>query len=150
MNSCLFLNCVNFEWTIILRVTMDRSNQTKRRLKGISQHVPFKAMTIVMQERVKLKETKLRSACLWQFLSELVIPWPSQCELWWHQAWLGFEPIERTLERMVLVDLEENRVVWWRFYRALCGMCCTIGVGEGRVLQLGGGAATSNQRWGSL
>jgi hypothetical protein len=57
---------------------MDRSNQAKkRRLRGIAQPVPFKGMSIVMQERVKLREPELRSAGLWQFLSELVIPWPS-------------------------------------------------------------------------
>ena len=61
---------------------MDRFNQTKkRRLRGIAQPVPFKGMSIVMQERVKEREMELRSAGLWQFLSELAIPWPSQCEL---------------------------------------------------------------------
>ena len=61
---------------------MDRNNQTKkRRLRGIAQPVPFKGMTIVMQETVRMRETELRSAGLWPFLSELVIPWPSQCEL---------------------------------------------------------------------
>ena len=61
---------------------MDRHSQAKRRrLRGIAQHVPFKGMTIVMQERVKSRESELRKAGLWQFLSELVVPWPSQCEL---------------------------------------------------------------------
>ena len=57
---------------------MDKYNKTKRRrLRGIAQPKPFKGMTIVMQENVKLKKTKLRIARLWQFLSELTIPWRS-------------------------------------------------------------------------
>jgi hypothetical protein len=44
---------------------MDRFNRTKRRrLIGIAQPVPFKGMTIVMQERIKMRETELRSAGL--------------------------------------------------------------------------------------
>ena len=61
---------------------MDRHSQAKRRhLRGIAQPVPFKGMSIVMQERMKSREPELRKAGLWQFLSELVVPWPSQCEL---------------------------------------------------------------------
>ena len=44
---------------------MDRYNQTKkRRLRGIAQPVPFKGMTIVMQERVKEREVELKKAGL--------------------------------------------------------------------------------------
>ena len=61
---------------------MDRNNQAKRRrLRGVAQAVPFKEMSIVMQERVKVRENELKEARLWQFLNELTILWPSQCEL---------------------------------------------------------------------
>jgi hypothetical protein len=42
----------------------------------------FKEMSILMQERVKMKKkTKLKRAGLWQFLSDFAILWPSQCKL---------------------------------------------------------------------
>ena len=45
---------------------MDRYNQTKkRRLRGITQPVPFKGMSIVMQERVKEREVVLKKVGLW-------------------------------------------------------------------------------------
>ena len=50
---------------------------------------------------------------------------------------------------MVPADPREDRTFQWRIHGALCGLCCTIGVDEGRALQLGGGAATSNSRRGS-
>lgn len=61
---------------------MNNTSQVKRRrLRRRIQPAAFKGISIPLQERIRMRETELKASGLWQFLSELVIPWPSQCEL---------------------------------------------------------------------